>query len=262
MTGRKLSLVIFILLGVSSPFGGTAKAADDANNWGYLKIDVRLEGKNLNRSLYIVKDDFVYLGTSDNLDYKDIEQTLFTPNRSGGFVDIENKKITSEYSPNSSRTAKHVKGYYEGTIVPGSEPNIIVELSWLDAEPNKGRFGDMPLILTKETPDGNNLPYGYRGDIRAEMDYSGPDFASIPFGKLPAGTYTPDTPFLHLRVDFEKLIADLDGHDVVNLKDYAIMAKYWMHEGSCIADISGPDGIPDMIVDTYDLARMAGDWLQ
>ena len=244
---------------------GEAKANGDPN-WGYLQIDVRLEGKNLNNSVYIVKDDLYYPGATDGLDPGyDTEQTLFLSNMSGAYVLIEGKKLNQEVSANSSRTGKHVKGFHNGEIPLGQEPNITVELSWLDPEPDEGRFGDMPLIATKETADGNNIENGgYRGDIRAEMDYSGPDFASIPFGKLPAGTYTPDTPFLHLRVDFEKLIANLNSTDnpsSVNLKDYVIGAKYWMQGGPCIADISGPDGVPDFIVDMYDIAKIAEQWL-
>lgn len=245
--------------------GGGVVLADDANNWGCLQIDVRLEGKGLNNSAYIVKHDLYYPGATDGLDSGyDTEQTLFFQNMSGGFVYLENKKLNQEISANSSRTAKHVKGYYKGKIKAGSEPNIIVELTWLYAEPNVGRFGDMPLIATKETPDGNNIENGgYRGDIRAEMDYSGPDFASIPFGKLPAGSYTPDTPFLHLRIDFEKLIADLDNKNpsTVNFKDYVIGTKYYGEEGRYLADISGPDGVPDFIVDIYDIAKIAEQWL-
>jgi len=244
------------------------KAADvnDANNWGYLQIDVRLESKGLNRSVYIVKDDLCYPGALDGIDQYDTEETIFLPNRSGGFSDVENKKIIDDTRQNSSRTAVHIKGYYKGTIKAGSEPNIIVELSWDSPEHNVGRFGDMPLIATKEDADGNNIEVnGYRGDIRAEMDYSGPDFASIDFGKIPAGDYTENGPyFLHLRVDFEKLIADLDSTQNpsgVNLKDYAIGAKYYGQEGRSIADISGPNDIPDMIVDMYDLAKIAEQWL-
>jgi hypothetical protein len=35
------------------------------------------------------------------------------------------------------------------------------------------------------------------------------------------------------------------------------MANYWGKEGRSIADISGPDGIPDLIVDVYDLAKLS-----
>lgn len=265
MQRGKIILITLAVLAVAELLGREAKAdVNDANNWGYLKIDVRLEGKQLNHSLGITKDDEFYPGALDGIDGYDIEQVLFWQNRSGAFSDVENKKLMDDFRSNSSRTSAHVKGFYKGNIKAGSEPNIIVELSWLWAEPTVGRFGDMPLIATKEDADGNNIENnGYRGDIRAEMDYSGPDFASIDFGKIPAGNYTENGPyFLHLRVDFEKLIADLNGDNIVNFKDYAIAAKYYNQEGKCIADITGPDGIPDMIVDYLDLSEIAGNWLK
>ena len=255
-----------MILLVAAVFGGATSKADanDANNWGYLRIDVKLEGKGLNHSLHITKDDEYYLGALDGIDGYDIEQTLFRSNRSGGFSDVENKKLMDDFRSNSSRTAAHVKGFYKGNVQAGSEPNIIVELSWLWAEPNIGRFGDMPLILTKEDSDGKNIEDGgYRGDIRAEMDYSGPDFASIDFGKIPAGSYTESGPyFLHLRVDFDKPLADLDNDYVVIFKDYAILAERWKEKERSIADISGPNDVPDMKVDNYDLAIIARDWLE
>jgi len=259
---KRISSIVVILF-CTLLFGGVAKANDDANNWGCLNIVVKLEGKDISYSLGIVKHDLFYPGATDGIDDHDTIGTLFHSGMSGAFVDIEGNKVVTEYSANSSRTAKHVKGFYNGTIASENEPNIIVELSWLWAEPDVGRFGDMPLIATKEDSNGNNIENdGYRGDIRAEMAYSGPDFASIDFGKLPAETYTPDTPFLHLRIDFEKPLADLNNDNVVNLKDYAVLAKRWREEGKCIADITGPDGVPDMVVDYYDLAIIAKDWLE
>lgn len=261
---RRVSSIVVILF-CALLFGGVAQA-NDANNWGYLKIDVRLEGKELNRTLEVVKDDLWYPEATDGIDAGyDFEQISFDPDKSGGYILVSNTKLSQEVSANSSRTGKHVKGFYNGTITPGSEPNIVVELSWLWADPDVGRFGDMPLISTKEDANGNNIENdGYRGDIRAEMDYSGPDFASIDFGKLAEGTYEPNTPFLHLRVDFKKLIADLDNKNPysVNLKDYVIMSKHWLEEGRCLADIYGPNGVPDRIVDYYDIAKMAEQWLQ
>ncbi len=262
MRRGKTSFFLLVLL-VASFFGGGVAQANDANNWGALKIDIRLEGKQLNHSLYIVKDDLYKPGASDGIDSWDTEQTLFLQDRSGAFSDVENKKLRTDTRANASRTAAHVKGFHNGTIAPGSEPNIIVELSWQYAEPDVGRFGDMPLIATKEDSNGNNIENGgYRGDIRAEMDYSGPDFASIDFGELPAGTYTPDTPFIHLRVDFDKPLGDLDNDNVVNLKDYAIIAKRWRKEERSIADISGRNDVPDRTVDYYDLGELVGSWLE
>ncbi len=263
MKSRRIIFVILVLLCVIL-FGGVIRA-DDAANWGLLQIDIKLDGKQLNRSMGIIKDDLFHPGNTDGFGGDDTEEALFMSDRSGGFVDVEGHKVVSEFSANSSRTGKHIKGFYTGTITPGNEPNIVAELTWLYAEPTEGRFGDMSLILTKEDSDANNIDVGgYRGDLRAEMANSGtPDFASIPLGKAPAGTYDENGPyFVQLRLDFEKLIADLDNDNEVNLKDFSIVAKYWGYEGACLADITGIDGIPDMTVDEYDLEKFAVHWLQ
>ncbi len=133
--------ILLILVALVAPFVLVGEAqANDANNWGVLQVDIKLEGKQLNRSMGIVKWDFYYPGNTDGFGGNDIEEAIFLPDMSGGFADIEGHKVTSEYSANSSRTAKHVKGYFKGTIAPGSEPNIVAELTWLFAESTVGRF--------------------------------------------------------------------------------------------------------------------------
>ena len=62
-------------------------------------------------------------------------------------------------------------------------------------------------------------------------------------------------------MDFEKLIADLDGDNTVNFKDFAIMANCWGDEDRRIADVSGPNGIPDCKVAYHDSAIVSRDWL-
>ena len=259
---------LIILMAITAPFviaelADVAKA-DESANWGYLKIDIRLEGKQLNSSMAIVKDDLYKPDANDFIDSWDTEQTLFDSNKSGGYVLVSNKKLSQEVSANSSRTGKHIKGYFKGTIAEGSEPNMVAELTWLYAEPTEGRFGDMSLILTKEDSDSNNIVVdGYRGDLRAEMANSGvTDFASIPLGKAPVGTYTENAPYvMQLRLDFEKLIADLDKNNKVDFKDYAILVNQFGKAGPNLADITGLDGIPDGVVDYYDLKEFFNQWL-
>ncbi len=156
--------------------------------------------------------------------------------------------------------------YYNGAIAEGEEPNLVLEFSF-PYYSDYYIFGNRDMIFQQEDSDGiPNTNGGFRGDARALEAYGG-GLGKIDFGKVPAGTYEPNTPILNLRLDFDKLLADLNNDNVVNLKDYAVMADYWMHEGRCIADISGPDGIPDingipdMIVDTYDLAVLMNQWL-
>ena len=60
------------------------------------------------------------------------------------------------------------------------------------------------MIFQQEDTNGINDSNGYRGDARAEIAAGDANVARIGFGKLPAGTYSPSTPFLHLRLDFDK----------------------------------------------------------
>ncbi len=89
-----------------------------------------------------------------------------------------------------------------------------------------------------------------------------------------AGSYSPNTPYSVVRIDFDRLLADLGGgangeeDGIVNLKDYAILARDWgvdrtgqQPRETSPADISGPNGVPDMKVDIYDLMQMAEQWL-
>jgi len=140
---------------------------------------------------------------------------------------------------------------YKGKITQGNEPN-----NWLEFEFPWGegyKFGNRPMTLQQEDANGVNLSNGLRCDVRAGE--------RIDLGKLPAGDYNPNTPYIHLRLDFDKLLADLDGRGIVNLKDYAILAKYWGKEGRCIADISGPNGLPDRAVNVWDLMAFTEEYL-
>jgi hypothetical protein len=257
----KISLFALVLLSATF-FGGAKAKANGDPNWGYLTFRTKLSstGDQTNRALTVVKDDELYSGATDGFDLGiDIEESVYLPGLPGNVSDVDGRNCYWDVTQNSSRTARRIKGFYNGTIEPGSEPNIIVEFSW--DYPGEGEFGTIPLSVTQEDSDGNNIENGYRGDARAEIDY-GSGVASINFGKLPAGSYTENTPFLHLRIDFEKLLADLNNDNEVNLKDYAIAANYWKKEGMHISDISGPNDVPDKKVDYWDLSAFCGDYLK
>lgn len=196
-------------------------------------------------------------GVSEGWDGYDISANECEPNRSSTHSLIGGGRAWTNAKPIDCNNFR-IEVIYNGTITEGNEPNIVLEFSL----PYPSYiFGNRSMILTQEDANGVNIETGYRGDARAEIDYGG-GLASIDFGKLPAGTYTPDTPFLHLRLDFDKPLGDLNNDNEVNLKDYAVFANRWREEGRCIADISGPNNVPDMVVDYYDLAIIAKDWLE
>jgi hypothetical protein len=230
-------------------FGGTAKAES-----GVVDIDAFLnstKGVDTARGVH-------YPGYSDNfVPGEDYASSPTPEGRHNVTLRVDGVDACYDVRSEDCNTPFNIKVLYNGTIAIGEEPNIVIEISF---PYSSYIFGNESIILTQEDSNGTNEPNGYREDARAEIDY-GSGLAHIDFGKLPAGTYTPDTPFLYLRVDFEKLIADLNNDNTVNFKDYAVMAQYWGKEGRYIADISGPDGIPDLIVGTCDLAKLVEQWL-
>lgn len=248
----KISLAALVLLSATF-FGGADAKAD---NSGVLDVDSMLNSNPSEDTVRIVKAP----GYSEA--FVPGEDHVSSPIMSGqhnisSYVDGYDTYIDKR--PEDTNCPIHFKLFYNGTIAEGEEPNIVLEVSFPFAPDNL--FGDRGMIFQQEDSNGNNEPNGYRGDVRAEIDY-GEGLAGIDFGKLPAGTYTPGTPFLHLRIDFDKLLADLNGDGEVNLKDYAIMAKYYGKEGRHIADISGPNDVPDKNVDYWDLSAFCDDYLK
>ena len=62
-----------------------------------------------------------------------------------------------------------------------------------------------------------------------------------------------------------RLLADIKNEEdgLVNLDDFAVLANEWgKSDVNSIADISGPNGIPDKNVDFYDLDAFAADYLK
>jgi hypothetical protein len=237
--------------------------AGAAENWGYLQSDTFVEGKGNNNTIWTVKDDEVHSGTTNNFDQgkdQELSVDLIQPNSGGSFTEVENRKIMSEYSPNDSNYPKYICAFFKGPINTGEDPNVTLEFSLLYG----GNFGGRRLIFTEIYNDLNNQnPNNRQIDLQQNITGSTDGVARIVYGKLPAGNYTPDTPFLGLRLDFGKLLADFNGDDIVNLKDYAVLANDWGQTGSNLqGDISGPNDLPDIKVDNYDLAKFIEYWLE
>jgi len=251
MKGKKLNLATWFLIGATLLFGGEKARADNSGNIKIWNTSDSTEG-------YV--NGVHYPGYSEEPDDsgdrdKEFELNGLSNRCFEAYLDVNGTRLWDDYRPVDSNVPFRLKLVYKGNVTQGNEPD-----NWLEFEFPWGesyKFGNRPMTLQQEDANGVDLSNGLRCDVRAIVDNGG----EIDLGKLPAGDYTPDTPYIHLRLDFDKLLADLDGRGIVNLKDYAILAKYWGKEGRSIADISGPNGVPDMKVDVYDLAKMAEQWL-
>jgi len=256
MKGKKSSYVVVGTIALVKLLSGGADAKAEPNDGLMVLESFVYHHPSNNECIVEHLPPNNYPGVSEGWDGYDQSANECEPNKSSTHSLIGGGRAWTNAQPTDCNNFK-IEVIYNGTITEGNEPNIVLEFSL--PYPNY-IFGNRSMILMQQDANGVDIETGYRGDARAEINYGG-GLASINFGKLPAGTYTPGTPFLHLRLDFDKLIADLDGKDIVNLKDYAILTKYWNHEGRCIADMYGPNGVPDLIVDNYDLAKMAEQWL-
>ncbi len=127
-------------------------------------------------------------------------------------------------------------------------------------------FGNQPIIF-----ESDRIPYGPVVDVRKGMALTpDPTKLELPLIDVPAGTTGEyGTGILDIGT---RLLADLNDDGIVNLIDYAIFANYWRNHlkaspaVSCVANISGPNGIPDgyngkAVVDEIDLGAFAEEWL-
>jgi hypothetical protein len=66
-----------------------------------------------------------------------------------------------------------------------------------------------------------------------------------------------------MQLRFDKFSGDFDRDGKGDLRDFSYLAQYWnIKDVNTIADISGPDGIPDKVVDIYDFALFSRDYLK
>jgi len=104
-------------------------------------------------------------------------------------------------------------------------------------------------------------------DIREAVDKSnyyplGFKTAVIPLAPLD-GIYGSEVPYMYTQVRFNTFPGDFNLDGKVNLEDFSYLGKDWMTtDVNSIADISGPNGLPDKNVDIHDLSLFARDWLK
>jgi len=160
----------------------------------------------------------------------------------------------------------HEIGAQQGTSINVS--NLENEL-WCSFPVAEETFGNKPITLwersiidlNKSPNDSNNYTLLLMADVKDAIKKSkfyneGIKTARIPIGFLD-GAYGSEMPNFYAQEGFNTSSGDFNLDGKVNLKDYA----YWANCVS-IADISGPNGIPDGEVDFYDFSLFSRDYLE
>lgn len=137
--------------------------------------------------------------------------------------------------------------YYNGEII--NEPNNWLELSM----PYEGyTFGNNPLTITD-----SNLVY----DVKDLIDRDPNGIARIPYGKIENGTYSWDAPYGLCTINTTLFPGDFDWDYYVDEYDLGYLADNWLMKGPDMgADICGPDGKPDGIVNFIDFAKFSSNY--
>lgn len=148
-----------------------------------------------------------------------------------------------------SSTPFKLDSFYKGTL--GSDSNDVLHFNF----PNLSyTFGPNEPILFQS----DRMPYGPVVDVRRAIAQNS---GGVPLIDVLAGT-TGEYGSGVLTIG-TRLLADLDDSNEVNFEDFAIFAEDWQKgPGQYVADICGPNGIPDGYVDNYDLAAFCEDWLK
>jgi len=151
--------------------------------------------------------------------------------------------------PLDSITPFDLKLLYNGTIGSPKSNHIRFEFG-------TESFDTKPIMFQSDL-----FPYGLVVDIRKAITQNG---GEVPLIDIPAGTYSNSSPYGYgILTIGTRLLADLDDSNEVNFEDFAIFAEDWQKgPGQYVADICGPNGIPDGYVDNYDLAAFCEDWLK
>lgn len=227
-------------------FGGAAKAEE-----GFLQVFNKLNGSE--PSLTVVRADQYYPNATDGFDSGLDAETLSVPVGAADITSlIDNPTqmdLVSDYRLEASILPYDIRLFFNGT--PGNPTNNLeFKFPYAGVE-----FGDEEITFSSD-----RLPYGPVVDVREAIAKNS---GGVPLMDAP-GTYTVMTPYGVGTLEIgTRLLADLDDSNEVNFEDFAIFTEdYQKGSGQYVADISGPNGIPDGYIDNYDLAAFYEDWLK
>ena len=123
------------------------------------------------------------------------------------------------------------------------------------------KFGRKPICLYRRHFLGEGaLDLEFLADIREATAKSPGEILILPLPNL-NGVYGSQVPYDFFQVRFE-FPGDFNMDGKQNLKDMAYMEGWKQPEAGSLADITGPNGVPDKIFDEYDLGAWTDDYLK
>jgi len=254
------TMVAFPII-LNSAFGGINEGCLEARN--YVED---AEGNN-NYIQTQHASESIAPGISEGKDKWDRFGPGYMPNNSGSYSEVNDVGTLWEFwtdsRPENSNTSFNIKLIYNGKINETKQNWLKFNFRYIDY-----RFGNRPIIFQQTSSTDPNAFYPVYDVRRAIAQNEG----KVPLEDLAAGTYGPGTMTIDVTPYGDgsltigtRLLADIKNEEdgLVNLDDFAVLANEWgKSDVNSIADISGPNGIPDKNVDFYDLDAFAADYLK
>jgi hypothetical protein len=174
--------------------------------------------------------------------------------------EVDGKELNGDSRPEKSMSGVtlHLGLVSEsGNVITISSANKL-KLCFDPYNQGYGDFGNQPITLQQYKPNDPNAFYPVY-DIRKVIANNG---GEIPLPNLD-GSFDSGQTYAHFVLSFNRFLADLNDSGKVGLEDFAYFAADWnATDVNSVADISGPNGLPDKNVDAYDLSLFARDWLK
>jgi hypothetical protein len=261
-----------IILGISFTGYAVDKSVSNAfgeTNEGCLQFKNYVEsgGNNNNHIQTNHWSESLAPGVSEGEDQFDAIGPFYMPDCSGLYSECNDIgtlwKFWKDARPENSNTSFNIKFVYNGRTGSSQKNWLIFGFRDLNYT-----FGNRPIIFQQTNSTDPNAFYPVYDVRRAIAQNEG----KVPLEDLAVGTYGPGTMTSDVTPYGDgiltigtRLLADIKNEEdgLVNLVDYAVLANEWgKSDVNSIADISGPNGIPDKNVDFYDLGAFVDDYLK
>ena len=259
MKGKKTDtgkVIVLTAAGVAAyfVFGGTARADP---NQGAIGIDNILDSNSSVDQVTVGRSP----GTVEGVGPEDKVSNTTPLGHHNVTSDLFGQNYMVNWKPVDSNSTFLLNFLYNGTIPTGKQNKLKFNYPF----GGDWEFGTKPIIF-----ESDRIPYGPVVDVRRAINQNSGDLPLIDL-VLPTNLY----PLPYGTGDLDigtRLVANLDDKGIVDFIDFAIFANDWRNhlkaspEVSCVANISGPNGIPDgyngkAVVDELYMGVLAENWL-